>query len=64
MERLSQIPIIAEIPKLERGDSELVKQDDISPVSEAFRILMTNMNYMLPKKQRGKVVFVLSLIHI
>ena len=28
-----------------------------SPMAEAFRILITNMNFMLPKR-KGKVVFV------
>src|SRR5690606_20160469 len=36
--------------------------NDLSPMSEAFRILITNMNFMLPKKEKGKVVFVTSTI--
>ena len=27
-----------------------------SPMAEAFRILITNMNFMLPKRKRKKVV--------
>lgn len=54
-------PIIGEIPQLEKGEDELVKVNDLSPIAEAFRILITNMNYMLPKK-KGKVIFVTSTV--
>ncbi len=62
MERLSQIPVIGELPSLKRGESEVVRQNDLSPMAEAFRILITNMKYMLPKKEAGKVVFVTSTV--
>lgn len=54
-------PIIGEIPQLEKGADELIKVNDLSPMAEAFRILITNMNYMLPKK-KGKVIFVTSTV--
>lgn len=54
-------PVIGEIPQLEKGADELIKVNDLSPMAEAFRILITNMNYMLPKK-KGKVVFVTSTV--
>lgn len=54
-------PVIGEIPKLEKGQEELIKLNDLSPMAEAFRILITNMNFMLPKK-KGKVVFVTSSV--
>ncbi len=54
-------PVIGEIPQLEKGAEELIKTNDLSPMAEAFRILITNMNFMLPKK-KGKVVFVTSTI--
>ncbi|WP_374449238.1 GumC family protein [Cloacibacterium normanense] len=54
-------PIIGEIPQLEKGADELIKVNDLSPMAEAFRILITNMNFMLPKK-KGKVVFVTSTV--
>lgn len=58
--RLSTNPILGEIPLLDRGSSEIVEINDISPVAEAFRILITNVQYMLPKKPLGKVIFVTS----
>ena len=54
-------PVIGEIPQLEKGADELIKVNDLSPMAEAFRILITNMNFMLPKK-KGKVIFITSTV--
>lgn len=54
-------PVIGEIPRVLKGKPELVEINDISPMAEAFRILITNMNFMLPKKQ-AKTVFVTSTV--
>lgn len=54
--------VLGEIPKLDKGQEELVKLNDLSPMAEAFRILVTNMNFMFPKSNSGKVVFVTSTV--
>lgn len=54
--------VIGEIPGLLRGQDELVKLNDLSPMAEAFRILITNMNFMIPKKKDAKIVFVTSTV--
>ncbi len=54
--------IIAELPRVEKGGEELVGLNDLSPMAEAFRILITNMNFMLPKRSDGHVVFVTSTV--
>ena len=63
IEKLSSVPVLAELPSIEKGQDELVKINDLSPMAEAFRILITNMNFMLPKNNdTGKVVFVTSTV--
>jgi capsular exopolysaccharide synthesis family protein len=63
LEKLShEKSVIGEIPSLEKDEDELIKVNDLSPIAESFRILITNMNFMLPKKKDAKVVFVTSTV--
>lgn len=62
LEKLSHAPILGELPRMEKGRNELVEINDLSPMAEAFRIIITNLNFMLPKKEKGKVVFVSSTV--
>lgn len=54
--------IVGELPSLEKGEAEIVQLNDLSPLAEAFRILITNINFMLPKNKKGNVVFVTSTV--
>lgn len=62
LERLSHAPVLGELPSVLKGEPDIVQVNDISPMAEAFRILITNMNFLLPKKDKGKVVFVTSTV--
>lgn len=63
LEKLSAgTTIIGELPSLEKGGQELVGINDLSPLAEAFRILITNINFMLPKNKKGNVIFVTSSV--
>ena len=58
----SDIPVMGEVPSLEKGQNELTFLNDLSPLAESIRILNTNVLYMLPKKEESKVIFVTSSI--
>lgn len=64
VEKVVNIPIIGDIPKLENGTRYALKKEDYSAIAEAFRILRTNLSFILPKTKdnRGKVVFVTSTV--
>lgn len=53
--------ILGEIPSVDKGQDEYVRINDLSPLAEAFRIMNTNLNFMLPKN-RSKVIYVTSTI--
>lgn len=54
--------VVGELPSLEKGEPEIVQLNDLSPLAEAFRILITNINFMLPKNKNGNVIFVTSTV--
>ena len=54
--------VIGEIPSVKKGQEELVQMNDLTPMAEAFRILITNLNFMLPKDRRGKTIMVSSSV--
>lgn len=61
---IKPIPVVAEIPFIEGGEL-FTNPDARTTVAEAFRMLMTNVNYMLPTdapKDEAKVVYVTSTI--
>ncbi|WP_294283378.1 tyrosine-protein kinase [uncultured Chryseobacterium sp.] len=62
LEKLVHAPIIGELPSLRKGDDDIVRINDITPLAEAFRILITNMNFMLAKNKKGKTILVTSTI--
>lgn len=63
LEKLSAgTTVVGELPSLEKGGQELVGINDLSPLAEAFRILITNINFMLPKNKKGNVIFVTSSV--
>lgn len=62
LDKLSSTPVLSEIPRLGRNTEETISTNDVSPLAESFRILVTNLNFMLPKKQEAKVIFITSTI--
>src|SRR5690606_3597197 len=60
-----EIPIVGEIPRVARSQQELIVENDRSVLAESFRILHTNLQYLLVnagKKPGGNTIFVTSTI--
>ena len=56
------IPVIAEIPFIE-SEQKTIRSIDRSILSESFRILRTNLNFILPiNHDKGSVLFVTSTV--
>jgi capsular exopolysaccharide synthesis family protein len=58
-----EIEVLGEIPSIE-GDKKYIEPNDTSNISEAFRILATNVSFHLPPKVQGEgqVIYVTSSI--
>ncbi|MFV8224357.1 GumC family protein, partial [Christiangramia aquimixticola] len=58
------VPFIGETPRIKNEESDVIFLNDRSPLAESFRILRTNLAYLIQKKQRniGHVIFVTSTI--
>ncbi len=63
---LPDISLIGEIPKLSKGDEQLIQVNDRSILAESFRILRTNLQYLFINKlnnnKKANTVFVTSTI--
>ncbi|WP_339649143.1 polysaccharide biosynthesis tyrosine autokinase [uncultured Salegentibacter sp.] len=58
------VPFIGEVPRIASDQSEQIELNDRSPLAESFRILRTNLAYLIQNKNkdRGEVIFVTSTI--
>ena len=63
---LRETSLIGEIPKLKKGEEELIQSNDRSILAESFRILRTNLQYLfinkLKNSHKANTVFVSSTI--
>ncbi|WP_028120915.1 GumC family protein [Epilithonimonas tenax] len=62
MDKLTSVPVLAEIPRISGKESELVRLNDVTPLAESFRILVTNINFMLAKKTEANIIFITSTV--
>ncbi|WEK71704.1 MAG: polysaccharide biosynthesis tyrosine autokinase [Candidatus Chryseobacterium colombiense] len=60
--KLTNLPVIAEIPKLTNKDNILVHFNDVSPIAEAFRIFVTNLRFLLPGKESPYTIMITSSV--
>lgn len=62
LDNLTSSSVLAEIPRLSSKENELIQHNDVSPLAESFRILVTNIKFMLPRKGTAKIIFVTSTV--
>ncbi|OIP47576.1 MAG: chain length determinant protein [Flavobacteriaceae bacterium CG2_30_31_66] len=65
LEKALKIPYLGDIPHAESDDKMIIKKDSRTSTAEAFRLLRTNLYFMLPKTKKSsvaKTIFVTSTI--
>ncbi|MFK7808424.1 MAG: GumC family protein [Saprospiraceae bacterium] len=63
---VKEVPVLAELPKLDKKDSKFVDDNDRSVLAESLRILRTNLDYLVKSKrgdnQKNNLVLVTSSV--
>ena len=61
---ITNVPFLGEVPKLAEGIDDIIQLNDRSPLAESFRILRTNLAYLLKPKENnhGEIIYVTSTI--
>ena len=63
VENVVKAPMLGDIPQVKKDSNILVSEQDGSVVSESFRLLRTNINFMLANAKEGcKTIFVTSTV--
>lgn len=58
----SNLGVMVDIPSLKQDDNHLVQRNDFSELAEAFRVLVSNLKFVLPQKESAKVIMVTSSV--
>lgn len=58
----TSLGVLADIPSLKDDQNHLVQKNDFSELAEAFRVLVSNLKFVLPSKSSAKVVMVTSSV--
>ncbi|CAM4240756.1 polysaccharide biosynthesis tyrosine autokinase [Gillisia hiemivivida] len=61
---IKNIPFLGEVPKIGEKQDEIIQLNDRSPLAESFRILRTNLAYLLKPKadNKGEIIYITSTI--
>ncbi len=61
---INNIPFLGEVPKIGENQEEIIQLNDRSPLAESFRILRTNLAYLLKPKadNKGEIIYITSTI--
>lgn len=60
--KISSTRVLVELPHINKGDNDTIQNNDLSPLAEAFRILITNFKFLLPQKDSAKIIYTTSSI--
>lgn len=58
----SGLGVLVDIPSLDEDENHLVQKNDFSELAESFRVLVSNLKFVLPKKDSAKVIMVTSSV--
>lgn len=58
----SRLGVLVDIPSLKDNENHLVQKNDFSELAEAFRVLVSNLKFVLPAKDSAKVIMVTSSV--
>lgn len=58
----SALGVLVDIPSLKETDNHLVQKNDFSELAEAFRVLVSNLKFVLPKRDSAKIIMVTSSV--
>lgn len=62
LSKLTKTSVLAELPRISKKENDLIQLNDVSPLAESFRILVTNIKFMLPQKDTAKIILVTSTV--
>ena len=64
LEKALSTPIIGDIPKTKSKSPQIISKTDRSPLAESFRILKTNLNFLMADmhSEKGSTIFLTSTI--
>ena len=62
IEELTTVPFIGDVPHSETNEKIVIGNDSRTSTAEAFRLIRTNLDFMLPTKENelGKTIFITS----
>ena len=60
--KLTNIPVISEIPNNKKSGKEIININLNTSEAEAFRILSTNLKFVLPKKEKANKILITSSV--
>ncbi|CAH0270852.1 polysaccharide biosynthesis tyrosine autokinase [Chryseobacterium sp. WG14] len=58
----SGLGVLVDIPSLKDNENHLVQKNDFTELAEAFRVLVSNLKFVLPVKDSAKIIMVTSSV--